>query len=109
MTEADIVGDQQTYLCDIYGSDEKIVLKEKDIPLVVVEEYEKLGSLENHQEVNKISFLFAFWVLFKKRFKSVVLAFLHSIWIKKRFNSDIWYLKGSERTEQPETNIGATL
>jgi len=42
---------ETTYSCQLYGSVEFVELKKKDIPLVVLEEYEKLGSLQNHQEV----------------------------------------------------------
>jgi predicted RNase H-like nuclease len=41
-----------TYYCKLYGSDEVVILGEKDIPLVVMEEFKKFGSLQNHQEVS---------------------------------------------------------
>ena len=52
MTKGKYIAGHQMYECLMYGSEEPVMLKEKDIPLVVLQEFSKLGSLENHQEVH---------------------------------------------------------
>ena len=39
------------FICSIFGQDENVWIDEKDIPCVILEEFEKFGRLGNHYEV----------------------------------------------------------
>ena len=49
-------GQKSGFICSIYGQAENVWIEEKDIPCVILKEFENFGRLGNHTEVcNRIN------------------------------------------------------
>ena len=44
---------KEMYLCEVFGHAKELWMEKKDIPLVLIEEYNTFGNIGHHTEVSK--------------------------------------------------------
>ena len=52
-----MVDGARVFDCKLHGNDEVTQLHEKEIPFVIIKEFERMGKVQNHQEVNISQYL----------------------------------------------------